>query len=189
MKKIGLLLILILISFSLVGCESDGLLKGKHYVEITVKDYGKIKLELDADVAPITVTNFIKLVKSNFYDGTTFHRIINGFMIQGGAPKDNNYPETIVGEFSKNGYENNILHERGVISMARSNQMNSASSQFFIVHQDSPHLNGNYAAFGRVISGMVVVDKIAQVPIIPNTDGIVADENQPIIESIRVVEK
>ena len=188
MKKIFFLLLILCMVIGLTGC-GDNEMKGKKYVEISVKDYGKIKLELDADVAPITVANFIKLANEKFYDGTTFHRIIYGFMIQGGAPKDGKYAETIVGEFSANGHENNILHKRGVISMARAKSMDSASSQFFIVHQDSPHLNGQYAAFGHVISGMSVVDELARVATIPNTDGIVADENQPVIEYIRVVEK
>lgn len=188
MKKILCLLLILFMTFGLAGCD-NGKIKGKHYVEISVKDYGKIKLELDADVAPITVANFLKLVNEKFYDGTTFHRIIYGFMIQGGAPKDDKQPETIVGEFSANGHENNILHERGVISMARAKSMDSASSQFFIVHQKSPHLDGNYAAFGKVISGMSVVDKIALVDPIPNSDGIVEEDKQPVIEYIRVVEK
>ena len=192
MKKVCLLFVLLVFSFVLVGCNDNGLLKGKHYVEITVKDYGKIKLELDADVAPITVTNFIKLVKNKFYDGLTFHRIMYGFMIQGGDPKGNGTggsDEEIVGEFSKNGHENNILHKRGVISMARgSHSMDSASSQFFIVQQDSPHLDGSYAAFGHVISGMSVVDKLSIIPVL-DSNGTVAKENQPVIESIRVVSK
>ena len=189
MKKVGLFLLLLIISIGLVGCKKD-YTKGKHYVEISVKDYGKIKLELDADVAPITVANFMKLVNENFYDGTTFHRVIYGFMIQGGAAKDGNVPETIVGEFSANGHENSILHERGVISMARTSQsMDSASSQFFIVHKTSPHLDGNYAAFGKVISGMNVVDTIAKVTTMEGTDGIVAATDRPVIEYIKEVEK
>ena len=187
MKKVFLFLLIILTCFGLTGCEKD-YTKGKHYVEISVKDYGKIKLELDADVAPITVANFMKLVNEKFYDGTKFHRIIYGFMIQGGAPKVGDEPDTIVGEFSANGHENNILHKRGVISMARADDMNSASSQFFIVHQDSPHLNGKYAAFGNVISGMNVVDKIAQVPT-SDPNGIVDEASRPVIEYIREVEK
>jgi len=193
MKKIGLLLILILFSISLVGCESDGMLKGKHYVEITVKDYGKIKLELDADVAPITVTNFIKLVNNKFYDGLTFHRIMSGFMIQGGDPEGTGFggsEEKIIGEFKANGHENNISHKRGVISMARNSlSMDSASSQFFIVHQDSTFLDGSYAAFGHVVSGMSVVDEIAKVLPVDPESGFVAKENQPVIESIKVVKK
>lgn len=123
-----------------------------------------IKLELYPEIAPNTVRNFIFLANSNFYNGTIFHRVIEGFMIQGGDPEGTGMggPEySIFGEFSKNGFENDLTHERGVISMARGNDKNSAGSQFFIVHQDSPHLNGDYAAFGKVIEGLDVVDKIA----------------------------
>ena len=125
--------------------------KGKHHAKIKVKDYGTIEVELDGDTAPITVANFIKLVNEKFYDGLTFHRIMSGFMIQGGDPLGNGTggsDETIKGEFSSNGVENNISHKRGVISMARSSDPDSASSQFFIMHQDSTYLDGEYAAFG-----------------------------------------
>lgn len=169
--------------------ENEKLLTGKHYVEITVKDYGKIDLELDADVAPITVTNFIDLVNDNFYDGLTFHRIIDGFMIQGGDPLGNGTggsDKTIKGEFSDNGVNNSISHVRGVISMARSNSYDSASSQFFIVHEDSTFLDGKYAAFGKVTSGMDIVDKLAKVKV-EDDNGTVSKENQPIIESIKVI--
>ena len=169
--------------------ENENLLTGKHYVEITVKDYGKIDLELDADVAPITVTNFINLVNDNFYDGLTFHRIIDGFMIQGGDPLGNGTggsDRTIKGEFSDNGVNNSISHVRGVISMARSNSNDSASSQFFIVHEDSTFLDGKYAAFGKVTSGMDIVDKLAKVKV-EDDNGTVSKENQPIIESIKVI--
>ena len=124
--------------------------KGKHHAKIKVKDYGTIEVELDGDTAPITVANFIKLVNEKFYDGLTFHRIMSGFMIQGGDPLGNGTggsDETIKGEFSSNGVENNISHKRGVISMARSSDPDSASSQFFIMHQDSTYLDGEYAAF------------------------------------------
>ena len=117
--------------------------KGKHHAKIKVKDYGTIEVELDGDTAPITVANFIKLVNEKFYDGLTFHRIMSGFMIQGGDPLGNGTggsDETIKGEFSSNGVENNISHKRGVISMARSSDPDSASSQFFIMHQDSTYL-------------------------------------------------
>jgi len=170
--------------------EQASLLSGKHYVEIVVKDNGSINLELDADTAPITVTNFINLVKDGFYDGLTFHRIIDGFMIQGGDPLGTGMggsSKTINGEFSANGVENNISHVRGVISMARSEAYNSASSQFFIVHEDSTHLDGNYAAFGKVTSGMEVVDKLVKIKT-EDGDGLVSKENQPIIESIKVIE-
>ena len=139
--------------------------KGKHHAKIKVKDYGTIEVELDGDTAPITVANFIKLVNEKFYDGLTFHRIMSGFMIQGGDPLGNGTggsDETIKGEFSSNGVENNISHKRGVISMARSSDPDSASSQFFIMHKAAPHLDGSYAAFGKVIEGMDVVNKIAE---------------------------
>jgi len=170
----------------------NGLLKGKHYVEIIVKDYGKIKLELDADIAPITVTNFIDLVNNKFYDGLTFHRIIKGFMIQGGGFDINgNHKDskTIKGEFSKNGIKNNISHKRGVISMARATSLNSASSQFFIVHENHEDLDGNYAGFGHVIEGIEVVDKIAEYSNPIDNNGSISLEDRPIIESIRVVKK
>lgn len=169
--------------------EKEDLLTGKHYVEITVKGYGKIDLELDADVAPITVTNFINLVNDKFYDGLTFHRIIDGFMVQGGDPLGNGTggsSKTIKGEFSDNGISNSISHVRGVISMARSNSYDSASSQFFIVHEDSTFLDGKYAAFGKVTSGMDVVDELVKVKVEDN-NGTVSKENQPIIESIKII--
>lgn len=167
------------------------MLTGKVNVEIDVQDYGVIKLELDADTAPITVTNFVNLAKSGFYDGLTFHRIVSGFMIQGGDPLGNGTggsENTIKGEFSSNGVENNISHVRGTISMARSIDNDSASSQFFIVHEDSTFLDGEYAAFGTVTEGMEVVDAICEkVPV--EADGeTVAAENQPVITSIKIIE-
>lgn len=123
-----------------------------------------IKIELDPVHAPITVNNFTKLVKEGFYDGLTFHRVIKGFMIQGGDPKGNGTggsKETITGEFASNGIDNPIKHVRGTISMARAQNPNSASSQFFIMHADADYLDGNYAAFGHVVEGMDVVDSIA----------------------------
>ena len=141
------------------------------YVQLDVHGYGSILLELDPSAAPITVANFTKLVRSGFYDGLTFHRIISGFMIQGGDPQGTGMggsKETIKGEFSANGWDNPIKHTRGVISMARSSNPDSASSQFFIVHKTSPHLDGQYAAFGWVVDGMDVVDAIADVSTDPN---------------------
>ena len=163
-------------------------------VEVSVKDYGKIELELDGDTAPITVENFIKLVNEKFYDGLTFHRIIDGFMIQGGDPKGDGTggsETTIKGEFSNNGIENNISHERGVISMARNSYSNdSASSQFFIMHKTNTSLDGNYAAFGKVTSGIEVVDKIVEtVASLGDDNGLVPKESQPVIEFIKVQEK
>lgn len=186
-----LLVINILVNNKKEKNDMKDLLTGKHYVEMKVKDYGTIELELDSDVAPITVTNFINLVNSKFYDGLTFHRIIDGFMIQGGDPLGNGTggsSKTIKGEFSENGVKNSISHVRGVISMARSSDYNSASSQFFIVQKDTTSLDGQYAAFGKVISGMDIVDKIAKVKV-EDDNGTVSKENQPVIESIRVTQK
>ncbi len=133
-------------------------------VTFNIKDFGEIKAELYPEIAPNTVNNFISLINSGFYNGLTFHRIIEGFMIQGGCPKGNgtggpNY--SIKGEFAYNGFENNLKHDKGVLSMARSMLPNSAGSQFFIMHQKSPHLDGQYASFGKVIEGIEIVDKIA----------------------------
>ena len=183
---------LLLCAFS--GCGKDAkkegdLLSGKHYAEITVENYGVIRLELDADVAPVTVTNFVKLVKEGFYDGVTFHRIIEGFMMQGGDPDGDGIggaEQTIVGEFSANGYENNLSHRRGTISMARTNDPNSASSQFFIVHEDSTFLDGNYAAFGTVVSGMDVVDAVCENTPVEDNNGTVAAKNQPVMTAVRM---
>lgn len=135
-------------------------------VIIDVKNYGKIEVELFPSVAPITVENFLNLVADNFYDGLTFHRVISGFMIQGGDPLGNGTggsKNKIKGEFEANGVKNDLAHSRGVISMARAMNPNSASSQFFIMHKDAPHLDGNYAAFGAVVKGIDIVDKIASV--------------------------
>ena len=135
-------------------------------VVLNVKDYGKITLELMPEQAPITVNNFLWLVKEGFYNGLTFHRVINGFMIQGGCPIGNGTGGpgwSITGEFKANGVDNTLRHKRGVISMARAQNPNSAGSQFFIMHQDAPHLDGMYPAFGKVTDGIEVVDAIAGV--------------------------
>ena len=162
------------------------------YVQIDIENYGTIVAELYGDVAPITVENFLKLVNEGFYDGLTFHRIISGFMIQGGDPLGNGTGgsgETIKGEFAANGVENNISHTRGTLSMARTNDPNSATSQFFIMHEAAPHLDGGYAAFGRVISGIEVVDAICDATPVTDNNGSVAAENQPVITSIMQVEE
>lgn len=134
-------------------------------IEIKVKDYGIMKFELDYDNAPNSAANFVSLAKQGFYDGLTFHRIIKGFMIQGGdgRTKGRDLDYSIKGEFLSNGVNNTLKHERGVISMARTMFPDSATSQFFIVHKDSPHLDGEYAAFGKMIEGFDVLDKIASV--------------------------
>lgn len=199
-QAVYLVCMVVLMSVVLVGCNKKKNsskvteatdISGKHQVEIKVKDYGTIKVELDADVAPITVANFLNLAKEGFYDGLTFHRIINGFMIQGGDPKGNGTggsDKTIKGEFSGNGVENNISHVRGTISMARSQAKDSASSQFFIVHKDSTYLDGQYAGFGTVTEGMEIVDQICEDAVVEDNNGTVAKANQPVIESITVIE-
>ena len=180
-RKIGIAAAIILALFVVTGCQkqeetpkkseqkkteaSEELLSGTHHAEIQVKDYGTITVELDADTAPITVTNFVNLAKDGFYDNLTFHRIMDGFMIQGGDPNGDGTggaDQTIKGEFSSNGVENEISHTRGTISMARAQDPDSASSQFFIVQEDSDYLDGNYAAFGHVTSGMEIVDQICK---------------------------
>lgn len=164
---------------------------GKHHVAITVRDYGTITVELDADAAPITVQNFLDLAGSGFYDGLTFHRIMEGFMIQGGDPEGTGMggsDKTIKGEFSANGVENPLSHTRGAISMARSSAMDSASSQFFIVQKDSTFLDGQYACFGYVTNGMDVVDAIAADAQPTDGNGTIPADQQPVIESVKVLD-
>lgn len=171
--------------------ENEELLTGLHHVTIDVQDYGTISLELDADTAPISVTNFINLANEGFYDGLTFHRIISGFMIQGGDPNGNGTggsEKTIKGEFSANGVENDISHVRGVISMARANDPDSGSSQFFIVHEDSTFLDGQYAAFGHVTDGMDVVGAICEAVPVQDNNGTVAAADQPVITAVTVID-
>lgn len=231
-KKIAALLLASVLCLGLCACgKSDGSADGSkqevtdsntekygiHHAVITVENYGEIKVELDGDTAPITVKNFVELSKSGFYDGLTFHRIISGFMIQGGDPLGNGTggsDKNIKGEFSLNGVENNITHARGVISMARSGSayeqylaygykmsdlpeeaqadikkaLNSASSQFFIMHQDNQGLDGSYAAFGHVTEGMEVVDAIAENTAVTDSNGTVLSENQPVIKSIVITD-
>ena len=165
--------------------------KATHNVTIEIENYGTITAELYGEVAPITVENFVKLAGEGFYDGLTFHRIIDGFMIQGGDPKGNGTggsDQNIKGEFKANGVDNPITHQRGVLSMARSSAYDSASSQFFIMHQVSPWLDGQYAAFGCVLEGMDVVDAICANTPVTDGNGTVAKANQPKITSIKVTE-
>ncbi len=166
-------------------------LSGTYDITIEIKDYGTIEATLDADLAPITVTNFVNLAKQGFYDGLTFHRIIDGFMMQGGDPEGTGFGgsgKNIKGEFAQNGVSNNLSHKRGVISMARSSSPNSASSQFFIVHQDATYLDGAYAAFGKVTSGMEIVDHICEETKVEDDNGTVLKANQPVITKITVKE-
>ncbi len=169
----------------------DAYATGTHHVTIEVADYGTIELALNANVAPITVSNFCDLASDGFYDGLTFHRIISGFMIQGGDPNGDGTggsTRNIKGEFSKNGVENPISHVRGTISMARSSAYDSASSQFFIMHKTTTSLDGQYAAFGNVTSGIEVVDAICEKVQVEDSNGTVATENQPVITKVTVVD-
>lgn len=157
---------------------------------IDVKDYGTITVQLDQSAAPVTCANFVELAQSGFYDGLTFHRIMEGFMIQGGDPEGNGTggsEHEIVGEFSSNGYDNPLSHTRGTISMARSSDPNSASSQFFIVHEDSTSLDADYAAFGTVIQGMDVVDAICKDAQPTDDNGTIPAEEQPVITSVTIL--
>ena len=195
-KTAALLLAGIFTAALLAGCGTKGESKKENSsqtdnsddtkVQITVKEYGTIEVALDEEAAPLTVENFLKLTEEGFYDGLTFHRIIDGFMIQGGGfTADGQHKETdsIKGEFDGNGVTNPLKHTRGVLSMARTMFPNSASSQFFIMHEDAPHLDGQYAAFGKVTEGIEVVDEIAETP----TDMQDKPIEDQIIKTIRLV--
>mgnify|MGYP005917508617 CR=1 FL=1 len=169
--------------------ESQGV--GTHHAEIEIQDYGTITVELDGDAAPITVQNFMDLANAGFYDGLTFHRIISGFMMQGGDPNGNGTggsENTIKGEFSANGVENPLSHTRGAISMARAQDPDSASSQFFICHADSTFLDGQYACFGYVTSGMDIVDQICKDAQPTDGNGTIPAAEQPVITAVRVID-
>ena len=190
---------LLMLSLMLTGCGKQktaskapeaeaSLLTGIYKAELVIKDYGTIRFEMDADKAPITVTNFVKLAESGLYDGLTFHRIMDGFMMQGGDPTlaGGAAAEKIKGEFSANGVENDQSHTRGAVSMARPNDMDGASSQFFIVHKDSTFLDGQYACFGYVTEGMDVVDSICESVPVTDNNGSVPRDAQPVIESLTI---
>ncbi len=188
MKRVLPLILAVLL---LTGCGAGSYSSGIHHAEIDVTGYGTIYVELDADTAPITVSNFCSLAKSGFYDGLTFHRELSGFMILGGGPIGDGAggsDQPISAEFSDNGVENNISHVRGVISMARSSDYDSASSQFFIVHEDSTFLDGSYAAFGHVTDGMDIVDAICADTPVADDNGTVSWWNQPEISEIRITD-
>lgn len=208
-KKILIFIMCVLMCIPFVGCSKEAAdIEEKNRVEgeiessgasdategevvnavITMESGGEIKLELYPDIAPVTVQNFVDLCGEGFYDGLTFHRIISGFMIQGGDPNGDGTGGPgyqIKGEFELNGVENDLKHERGVISMARAQDYDSAGSQFFIMHEDAPHLDGAYAAFGKVVEGMDVVDEIAETEVA--SDG-QTPLDPPVIESIKILE-
>ena len=208
MKKLLSICLAALLILSLAGCgktsvvgittiskdpaaneESQGI--GTHHAEIEIQDYGTITVELDGDAAPITVQNFMDLANDGFYDGLTFHRIISGFMMQGGDPNGNGTggsENTIKGEFSANGVENTLSHTRGAISMARAQDPDSASSQFFICHADSTFLDGQYACFGYVTDGMDVVDAVCEAAQPTDDNGTIPADQQPVITAIRITD-
>ena len=160
-----------------------------YYADIEIADYGIITVQFDQKAAPITVTNFLDLAESGFYDGLTFHRIMEGFMMQGGDPEGNGTggsENTIVGEFAVNGYDNNLSHTRGAISMARAMDYDSASSQFFIVHEDSTFLDGQYAVFGYVTEGLEVVDAVCEYAKPVDNNGTIEAQEQPVITSVTI---
>lgn len=176
---------------------SDGVLdtseqlSGKHHAEIVIKDYGTIAVELDADSAPITVTNFVNLAQEGFYDGLTFHRIMDGFMMQGGDPLGNGTggaSEKIKGEFASNGVDNGLSHTKGAISMARSSAPDSASSQFFIVETDSTFLDGEYAVFGYVTEGIEIVEQICADAKPTDNNGSIKKDEQPVMETVTIID-
>ena len=197
MKKFIAILLLLSLSLTFLSAcgkgeeEESGISEDKtYYAVIEVEDYGTITVKLDQKLAPITVENFVTLARSGFYDGLTFHRIMEGFMMQGGDPKGNGTGDSgkdIIGEFAANGYTyNTISHKRGVISMARANPYNSGSCQFFIMHQDYTGLDGQYAAFGYVTEGMDVVDKICTEAQPIDNNGTIPKSAQPVIKSITI---
>ncbi len=199
MKRIWTLMLTICMLLTVTACggkfdeREDGLNSGAtYYADIVIADYGTVTVQLDYDTAPITVENFVSLATSGFYDGLTFHRIIAGFMMQGGDPEGNGTgggENKIKGEFAANGVKNDLSHSRGVISMARrGDSYDSASSQFFIMHADYPGLDGQYAAFGWVVEGMDVVDAVVADAVPIDGNGTIPANAQPVIETITIRE-
>ncbi len=192
-----LVLVVLMVATVSTGCQKSETpsvdADAKYFADIVIQNYGTITVELYQNAAPTTVANFVKLARGGFYDGLTFHRIIEGFMMQGGDPGGDGISDpsqqTIVGEFASNGFDNPVLHERGVISMARTGDPNSASSQFFIMHQTKTHLDGEYAAFGRVVSGMDVVDAVCETATPVDNNGTILSSQQPVITTITIREE
>ena len=192
MKKLIAFLIIVSSVLCLFSCsKSNDLLYESYTIEIEVEEYGVITAVLDAKNAPITVKNFLSLIEEGYYNGIAFHRIIEGFMMQGGDPDgdgiSNGDKPTIKGEFSTNGVKNEISHIRGTLSMARTSDPNSASTQFFIMHQNGIHLDGKYAAFGRVTKGIEIVDKICEDAVVTDSNGTVHKDYRPVIKEIRIL--
>lgn len=199
-NRIGRSVLVLSALMSLLLCGCGGKERGEveaapdsqiYTAQIVVENYGTIEVELDGETAPRTVENFVSLARDGFYDGLTFHRIIDGFMIQGGDPEGNGTGGSgtnLIGEFADNGIENPISHTRGTISMARAKDPDSASSQFFIVQTDALYLDGQYAGFGHVTSGMEIVDQICQDAQPVDGNGTIPAEEQPVIRSVTIVE-
>ena len=198
MKKVMTLTLALLMLLCCIGCtpEQFGSTNGEketisedvvYYADIVIAGYGTVTVKLDQQSAPITVENFVNLAKSGVYTDSTFHRIIEGFMMQGGIVDAD--VDAIVGEFRSNGYENPLLHTRGAISMARTQFKDSATSQFFIVHEDSPHLDGQYACFGYVTEGMEVVDAVCTGVTPTDNNGTIPEDQQPVITSVTIREE
>ena len=185
-----LLCAVVLLALLLSGCGKEKAWTGKHDVEIVIKDYGTVTVEVDADSAPVTASNFLNLAKKNFYNNLTIYRAIDGFAIYGGDPNKNGTGtsgETITGEFTSNGYNNPLSHVRAAVGMARGVNKNSASCQFFILQNDATYLDGEFAIFAKVTDGMEIVDRIASTAQVTGADGHITEANQPVISSVKVV--
>ncbi|MBQ3225905.1 MAG: peptidylprolyl isomerase [Clostridia bacterium] len=186
-KIVCLVLSLMLVVLSFVACTGkDNKFEGVKYVELTMESGDTMIIELFPDKAPLTVNHFLENVSEGYYDGKVFHRAVKGFMIQGGSADGNGVggsARTVKGEFAANGVENNLKHTRGIVSMARTNEYDSGSGQFFIMHAKTPSLDGQYAAFGRVVEGIELVDKIVEMPV----NGEILIE-KPVIRSIHILE-
>ena len=191
-RTLALTLALVLLLCTLAGCGGGSKSwKGTHHAEIVVEEYGTITIEINADIAPITASNFLNLAKKGFYDGNSVYRVIDGFAIYGGDPNGNGTGtsgSTIEGEFTANGVANSLTNTRGAIGMARGTHYNSASCQFYILQSDATYLDGDFAVFGYVISGLNVVDQICAGTPTTGSDGYVAAANQPVIKEIKVVD-
>ena len=191
-RSLALVLALLMLLGTLAGCGGGSKSwKGTHHAEIVVEEYGTITIEINADIAPITASNFLNLAKKGFYDGNSFYRVIDGFAIYGGDPNGNGTGTsgtTIEGEFTANGVANSLTNTRGAIGMARGTHYNSASCQFYILQSDATYLDGDFAVFGYVIEGINVVDQICAGTATTGSDGYVASANQPTIKEIKVLD-